>query len=256
MSKILFGLVTMFVVGLLTTSLVFAQVGSSGVAVSVPVQGEDVSDASLVCSGEGGFVECSELYDSSIYGVITDDPAAVFEGGEFEGSRPVMSTGTAVLRVSAVNGAIVVGDLLTSSEIPGVAVKADQDGFVIGAAMEEFDPVDSNAEGLILISLNIHPTIGLSGAASSLLTNLGRGLSLPVLNPLVSLRYLLAFAIVVIGFTVGFVNFGRVGRAGIEAIGRNPLARRAIQLSVFINIALGIVIIVGSLVIAALILIF
>ena len=60
---------------------------------------------------------------------------------------------------------------------------------------------------------------------------------------------------VLIAFTLGMIYFGRSSRAGIEAIGRNPLAKRVIQFTVFMNIVLTIVIVIVGLAIAYLILI-
>ena len=63
-------------------------------------------------------------------------------------------------------------------------------------------------------------------------------------------RYLAAGLVVLLSFTFGFLTFSRSISKGIEAIGRNPLAKSAIQFSIFINIALlvatGIIGIVAS----------
>jgi hypothetical protein len=72
---------------------------------------------------------------------------------------------------------------------------------------------------------------------------------------LASLRYLLAIIVAVMAFGLGFVYFGRVAKGGVEALGRNPLAGRAIQLSVLMNLILTVAIMVGGLVLAYIILI-
>jgi F0F1-type ATP synthase membrane subunit c/vacuolar-type H+-ATPase subunit K len=188
-----------------------------------------------------------------MFGVISDDPAVEFVGDSLENTRPVLTSGNVVVRVA---GVVEAGDLVTSSSSPGVGQAVTVDGYVLGTALESFDPATPDQEGQILVSLSIHAAGGVSGPRANLISNFRGALSVPILSPLVSLRYLLAFIIVVIGFTLGFVYFGRTARTGVEAIGRNPLARRAIQVSVFVNVLLGITMIVGSLIIAALILIF
>src|SRR5205814_9019042 len=64
--------------------------------------------------------------------------------------------------VSAKNGAIKKGDLLTSSTIPGIATKADKDGYVLGTALEDADPnpkqIDKIAADLDLHYFNSKPT--------------------------------------------------------------------------------------------------
>lgn len=236
-------------------SSVHAQVGSSGIAITVPIQGENVADASIICSEGEGYFPCNVAYSSSMVGVITDDPAVAFEGEQFENSRHLVFEGTTVVRVNGQNGNIELGDLVTASEVPGVAMVADKNGFVLGTAMEPFAPTTPDQEGLILVSLKIHPTIELSDSGTSLLENLRQGLAFPLLSPLASLRYLLAFAIVVIGFVLGFFYFGRVAKSGVEAIGRNPLASSSIRMGIVFNVVLGIVIVLASLALALLILI-
>ena len=166
-----------------------------------------------------------------------------------------MQKGDVLVRVSSQNGNIEVGNLVTSSNIPGVGQKATSNGFVLGLALEGYTSDDTEATGDILVSLNIHPTSGFVGDRTNLIANVRQALSAPVIAPLASLRYLLAFIIAILSFGVGFVYFGRVVKTGVEAVGRNPLASRAIQITVLINILITIVIVVAGLGIAFLILI-
>lgn len=251
MKKNLFirSLIFLLVANLFSSLEVNAQVDSSGIAIPTPIE-EDAPDGSLICSREG-YRLCGAPYEPAMYGVAVDDPAASFEVGEQEGVKLVLSSGNARVRVSNINGAISEGDLITSSEIRGVAQLADRNGFVLGTALESFE----GEEGKILVSLNIHPSAAITGVGVDLLENIRQALAAPILAPLASLRYLLAFAIAIISFVLGFVYFGRVVRTGVEAIGRNPLARRMIQFSVIFNILLTVAIIAAGLVIAYLILV-
>lgn len=238
-----------------SNSFAQSQVGSSGIAISIPIIGENIEDASIICSQGEGYFPCDAEYSSSMVGVVVDDPAVAFEGERFENSRPVVTEGSVVVRVSGLNGPIAEGDLITSSSAVGVGMKADKNGFVLGTAMEGFEAPAPDQQGLILVSLNIHPTIELSDSGTNILENLRQGLAFPLLSPMASLRYLLAFAIVVIGFVLGFFYFGRVAKSGVEAIGRNPLASNSIRMGIVFNILLGIVIVFVSLALALLILI-
>ena len=49
---------------------------------------------------------------------------------------------------------------------------------------------------------------------------------------------MIAAFVTVLSFILGFVYFGRFAKTGIEAIGRNPLARFQIQTTVIINLLL------------------
>ena len=51
-----------------------------------------------------------------------------------------------------------------------------------------------------------------------------------------TMRYLAAGAVVVLAFGVGFATFSKGITKGIEAIGRNPLAKTAIYGSIMMNI--------------------
>ncbi|MBI2020457.1 MerR family DNA-binding transcriptional regulator [Candidatus Daviesbacteria bacterium] len=57
--------------------------------------------------------------------------------------KPVALAGRVLIKVSAENGPIEIGDYLTSSSIPGVAMKATQAGEVLGKALESFEGATS-----------------------------------------------------------------------------------------------------------------
>lgn len=221
---------------------VSAQALTSGVALSVTLDDPDAKVGSLVCTTDGGFKVCDTEYDTSMYGVVTEEPALSIDILDPDSIRLVQSTGRAIVLVNSSNGTIEAGDFITSSGGKGVAQKATRNGYVLGVALETYSSDDAGATGDILVELNIHPSAGIASTRSNLLELLRSGLTASVLEPLASLRYILAALIVVISFVLGFIYFGRVARSGVEAIGRNPLAGRMIQLSVVFNVLVFIVI--------------
>src|SRR3972149_3750938 len=231
----------------------FAQEVSTGVAIAIDL--EVASDGDLICSAQGGYKLCSKINDSSIFGVVTDNPSAKFEVTGIDNPRFVLSGGKARIKVSSVNGNIAEGDFITSSEREGIGVKAKENGFVLGTALESYDSNDPNNVGKILVAISIHPEVGLSSARSNLLQVIRQGATGAVLEPLDSFRYLLAALVTITSFILGFVYFGRVARSGVEAIGRNPLASRIIQFNMLLHIVMSIVIVLIGLAIAYLILI-
>lgn len=258
--KVYIGLVVLITLYIFLTGFkenVRGQVGTSGVAFPIQLSNDVNVNGILICSSEGGFKACNSDYDPSLYGVVTTEPSVALEieGDEAEGTGLVITTGVAKVRVSSINGNISEGDLLTTSKELGVAQKADRNGYVVGNALEEYSSENSQEVGLILVAINIHPAAGLSGAQSDLLAVLRQGVRAPIFDPLDSLRYFLAALIVLLSFGLGFVYFGRVGKTGVEAIGRNPLASKMIQLSVIIHVVVTIVIIFVGLFLAYLILI-
>jgi hypothetical protein len=102
------------------------------------VMGDLVSiDPSL----NSGVKKSSKAYDKNIIGIVSTKPALVIGGGDREGQSavPIALSGRVFARVTAENGSIKPGDLLTSSSIPGVAMKATKAGQVIGQAMTGFE---------------------------------------------------------------------------------------------------------------------
>ncbi|HLE49109.1 MAG TPA: hypothetical protein VI819_03730 [Patescibacteria group bacterium] len=235
---------------------VFAQIDTSGIAVPIPINpNQEFKNGDIICNKDGFFSLCEGEYHSEIYGIVTLNPAASFEYEDKEDTVPVQTSGIALTRVRSVNGNIVKGDLITTSEMPGVGEKSARNGYVLGNALESYENSDINAVGEILVAINIHPAAGLQGARSNLINVLREGLSAPLFEPLAALRYVLAALILLLSFVLGFAYFGRVSKTGIEAIGRNPLASRMIQISIMLHILITIVIILVGLGMAYIILI-
>lgn len=229
---------------------------SSSVALSVPVIDSIVPNGSLVSTGTTGFELSKTDYDPSFYGIVTNESAAVFEATSSSNSSlyPVVTIGSVRIRVSTANGVIKVGDNITSSKTPGVGQKADYEGYIVGTALEGYS--DTTQEGLIPVSLAPRYSQGTKTnmRGINLITNFKKAAGQPFLSPLTSLRYLVAVLVTACAFGFGFYFFGRMGKTGIEALGRNPLASRTIGIGMIFNFFLIIAIIGVGLLISYLIL--
>ncbi len=78
-------------------------------------------------------------YQGSMIGIVSTNPYDSF-GKNFnnnEHSFPVALIGRIPVKVSLENGPIKAGDLLTSSKIPGVAMRATKTGPIVGKALED-----------------------------------------------------------------------------------------------------------------------
>jgi hypothetical protein len=82
--------------------------------------------------------QSASAYDKSIIGVVATEPHTVM-GHYTSHSTKLALAGRVPVNVSTENGPIAIGDMLTSSSIPGVAMRATKAGPVIGKAMEAFD---------------------------------------------------------------------------------------------------------------------
>jgi hypothetical protein len=143
---------------------------------------------------------------------------------------------------------------VTSSETPGMAVKAIENGYVLGMAINDAVQA-STGENRVMVALNIHPEAQLSGTRSNLISVLRDASKAPLLEPLAAFRYVLAALLVVISFSLGFIYFGRMANTGVEAIGRNPLAEKMIRRNIILHIMVTLIIVVVGLFAAYLVLI-
>ncbi|MEK7168896.1 MAG: hypothetical protein AAB778_02685 [Patescibacteria group bacterium] len=252
-SKNLCGLNFLFLISyFLFATNVTAQDLSSGLAIQVPVEGEVVA-GDILCSSNNIYKKCISEYQTSMYGVVVERSSLEIKDPEIVGGKLIVTSGIATIRFTNLNGDIKKGNYITSSNTEGIAQLASKNGYVLGTALE--DSVGNT--GVIQAVINIHPATGMSKSTSSNLIQFIRdGLTVPVFEPLESFRYLLAGLMVIIAFTLGLLYFGRSSRAGIEAIGRNPLAKSTIQFTTVLNVLLTIVIVGVGLLVAYFILIF
>ncbi len=254
--KKLFGIFIFLLISIFSYSAnTKAQSLTQGVAFSVAIGNLEVQEGDIICSGEEGLMLCNSPYQTSIYGVITNNPVASIEIESNERQALLQTSGISVVRVTTAGGSIKKGDLITTSERQGIGQKASRNGYVVGMAVEDFDAASADEVGKINAIINVHPASNISNARTNLIQALREGLSLPLFEPLDSARYFLAAAIILVSFSLGFVYFGRVASIGVEAIGRNPLASRKIQLTVILHIIVTLAIIASGLILAYMILI-
>jgi len=101
-------------------------------------------------SGALAEVEKSQYaYDSRTLGVVSETPKLTLGDPGDEGAVEVALAGRVMVNVTTHNGndPIAVGDMLTASDIPGVAMKATKAGLIIGRALEAYSGTD---EGTVL----------------------------------------------------------------------------------------------------------
>ncbi len=77
-------------------------------------------------------------YQNNLLGVVSTSPGFV-AGAYTQNSYPIALVGRVPVKVSLENGDISVGDALTSSSIPGLAMKATKHGLIIGRALENYN---------------------------------------------------------------------------------------------------------------------
>ena len=132
---------------------------SSAVTIKIP---DPSNPSSTIDTVNTLFVieKCSATSTDNAIGVVSGKPGFVLGGYDLNDTiksknpdlypstyQPVALSGRVPVTVSLANGNIKTGDMLTSSGIPGVAVKALEPGRVIGVALTSFDTSTIMADG-------------------------------------------------------------------------------------------------------------
>ncbi len=232
------------------------------------ISDDQAVDGDIVVATENGLVRASRGFDNKMFGVITPNPILVYRDSAGEG-QPVVRAGTTTVNVTTLNGPIKYGDYITSSSIAGKGQKATDSGYVLGIALGTFDGADAEqidgpagkvASGEIPVALRVeYAELTNPRFAGRLFGFVGASFLENVNDPQKFgnvVRYIAAGLVVLLSFTFGFLTFSRSIAKSVEALGRNPLAKSTIQLSMIINIALlvvtGLVGIVASILIVRL----
>lgn len=218
------------------SSPVFSQEIRSGqIASNIQIDDEGAKAGDILSKTSDGVVRSKKAYDKNLFGIVVENPAIVLNKAGND-TQPVISYGEVLVRVSNKNGSIKQGDFITSSSKAGVGQKSTDSGFILGKALESMNA----DEELIAVFVNIqYRTVEGKLSLGKFFTLFGTSIAKTENLPEV-LRYI--FALIVGGgaFLLGFYTFGRSLRTGVEAIGRNPLAKTSIQLALVLNL-LGVV---------------
>lgn len=214
------------------------------------VADNDAKEGDILVTTDKGLTRATKSFDNKIFGVITEEPVVVFKSADSKG-KPILRSGVATVNVTALSGPIKIGDYITSSTILGKGQKGSQSGYVLGIALAEFTgegaeqidgPSGKVALGKIPVAIKIeYAELNAARSAGSLFNSLGASFLDNVRDPKsfnVVIRYIVGGTVVILSFVVGFFTFSKSIVKSVEALGRNPLARNAIQLSLMINVVL------------------
>lgn len=207
-------------------------------------------EGDILVATEQGLFRAEKSFDNKMFGVVQEKPILVFRDNDTKG-KPIIRTGVATVNITTLNGAIKYGDYITSSTLQGKGQKASESGYVLGIALANFDGKDAPqvdgpngkvSVGTIPMAIRVeYAELTNPRFAGRLFGFIGSSLLENVSDPKKFgsvIRYLLAGLILLLSFTFGFLTFSRSISKSIEALGRNPLARATIQLSMVINIGL------------------
>lgn len=146
------------------TTQELAITGGSDLSEQFDIRGDAVEPGMVVCidpANPGDLAVCTRANDRTVAGIISGagnvKPGMIMGqvGTEADGKHPVALTGRVWVKCETNTGAIVPGDLLTTSAVPGHAMKvSDHDaarGAIIGKAMTSLD----SGTGLVLVLVSL-----------------------------------------------------------------------------------------------------
>jgi hypothetical protein len=217
----------------------------------LPVADSTAKEGSIISFSQSSYFLSKTPYDQAIVGVITNSPAISQDITGPIPSYPILTTGQGFILVSTINGPIKKGDLLTSSTIPGVAMKATKTGYTIGGAIDDYTEKNSQKIGKIPVNLQIHyftendklPTV-LSDAVDN-----SKEITLTTF-----LKYFIAAGITISALVFVFIFITKTANKSIEALGRNPLSKMSIHASMMLNMIIAISILTTGFIMSVLIL--
>jgi hypothetical protein len=119
---------------------------------------ETLAPGTVVVMGDLGYKSvkpCVSVYDKTVVGIVSDNPSIIAGRSEDQDGQQaiVAMVGVVKVKVSAQNGRIEKGDLLTTSDTRGYAMKAKvaKQGTIIGKALEDLNA----AKGEIKVLVNL-----------------------------------------------------------------------------------------------------
>ena len=227
-------------------------VSSIGIANYLPIKSAHVKDGDIVDADSSGYYLSATAYDPNVYGIVTEHPAVMIQATSQAG-YPVINTGTAYVLVIGANGPIKKGDMIATSGIPGLGMKAVSSGFVIGQALSSVTFANSHDAEEIPVMLNLH-YLPMGSQSTSAPLSIDNALRLTQnaaeQQPLRVVQYIMAVLVLTLSFAFGFLIFIRFINTGIQAIGRNPLASKTIQVSILFNVLIVIAILMSGVILA------
>lgn len=243
------GVFALLVVFILIPSQVLAQ--NFDIASRYTISDKSAVNGDILSSTEKGIERANVSYDNHLFGVIQDNPLMVYSEASGSG-QPIARTGDVEVKVSNFNGNLALGDHVTSSPLQGYGMKATQSGYTVGTVTGVIVPVGNityNSKlyqtGTIKIALKIeYSEITTARNANRLLEYIGLAFFRNVQDPekfTQLVKAIIAGLIAISSFAFGFFAFMRAIAKGVEAIGRNPLAKRTIQVSILMQLVLNIV---------------
>lgn len=239
-------------------------INSMSFALSYVSDDPDIVAGDIVSLRENQKISRASIeYDPQVVGVSAPDATVIYHSGK--DGIPVAINGVVDVNITTLGGPIEPGNFITTSTVSGKGQRAEApQGHIIGTALTAFSETDGSElqltdgtqlrQGSIKVKLDIRPgDIQSVGIASKVIDQIGSVLLRNIATPErseVFFRFIMAGLVAAVAIGVGFFSFGTNITRGIEAMGRNPLARTQIQAMILLNVGLIALISLGGIVLS------
>ncbi len=250
-NSLMFGLVLLFGLAPLAAQ------ADSTVSQGYQVQG-NVPVGSAVALNQTNLSLATSANQQYLYGVVVRASDVSLNVDSTGNQVEVVTTGLVPVAVSDLNGAIVAGDELAPSPIAGVVMKATEPGKVLGTAQQAFGPGSSGAQTKSLtakdgsvkqVSVGTIPVVvGVSDfqpkttPVPAILVPLQSAFSGAAGHNVSTVRTVLALLVFIVALIIVMIILYSAVSGGIRSVGRNPLAKSAVFVSLLQVSAIMIVI--------------
>jgi hypothetical protein len=202
-------------------------------------------------TADNQFIEAADRDNKDLFvGIVTTKESNSLTLSTTGSNIFVTSEGEANGLASDINGAIKKGDHLTTSALKGIVMKADNDeNAVIGTALQDFSISDARTQVVndpkgkphdvkinkLSVEVNVRNDLSNKQSQKPFLLLFGQSVTGKQVNQWQVIAALLIFFLILV--VEGSVIYGAT-HSSIEAIGRNPLASKAVHrqtLQIFIT---------------------
>ncbi len=118
------------------------QTGAYDIAEEFPTWDYSIEAGDIVVASttyQNTIEKSSSPYQNNMLGIVPTKPGLLLTSNEQSDNKLVSLAGRVAVKVSTENGAIAIGDFITSSSTPGVGMKATKAGRIVGMALEPYD---------------------------------------------------------------------------------------------------------------------
>lgn len=221
---------------------VFAQNTEQGIAQNYLSLTKGISSGEIVSLIQRGLLvgvyPTSGNNSPNMFGVVNTNPL-VDIGIQAPDMIPVITSGKVDVLVSNINGNISVGDIITSSQIPGIGAKNIQSGYILGTTLENFNQLSTikteiiNGKKIEIKRMTV--LLGIQkyndpGALEQSIVKLDSSITGKTIS---FVRIVMATIIFLLGFVTFIYEISAASKQAIRAIARNPMSKKTVQASMW-----------------------